>query len=139
MVTDLIRRFFAGEGFTTPPDTIARRTPEVLSNDRNAVFLAFDEDTPIGIATVTTRFGFESGRLAEIEDLFVIPERRGHGVATSLLGESMLWCRQEGYEELEVVVTPEEAERQSYLVAWYGRLGFSDTGRRVLHSGPTAN
>lgn len=135
IVTELIRRFFAAEGFSTPTGVIAARAPEMLTGRGNAVMLAFDDDLPIGIATVSTRFGFESGRLAEIEDLFVVPEHRGNGVATALLGETMLWCRHQGYEELEVVVTPEEAERQSYLIAWYGRLGFSDTSRRVLHFG----
>jgi hypothetical protein len=48
----------------------------------------------------------------------------------------MLWARHEGFEALEVVVTPEDYAKKDRLVAWYARLGFVNTGRIVLHYGP---
>ena len=135
IVASLITTFFAGEGFTTSPELVAARAPRFLADQSNAAFLAFDGDQPIGIATVSTTFGFEGGRLAEVEDLFVVPERRGDGVATTLLGEAMLWSRAEGFETLRVIVTPEEGQRKEELVEWYARLGYQDTSRLVLHFG----
>ncbi len=132
-VIALITLFFAAEGFTTPPDAIRRRAPQFLEGTTSAAFLAFDGDDAIGIGTVTTSFGFEGGSLAEVEDLYVRPEHRRRGVATTLLGEAMMWSRQQGYESLRVVVTPEDESRKERLIAWYARLGYTDTGRLVLH------
>jgi aminoglycoside 6'-N-acetyltransferase I len=135
-VAGLITEFFADEGFFTTPETVAVRAPEFLEHPGNAAFLAFDGNAAVGVSTVTTSFGFESGRLAEIEDLYVLPEHRNHGVATALLGESMLWCRQRGFDAIQVVVTPEDPVRKERLIAWYGRLGFVDTGRLLLYFAP---
>jgi aminoglycoside 6'-N-acetyltransferase I len=136
-VIRLITMFFAGEGFTTSPDEVAERAPRMLSGDDGAVFLAHDGDRAIGIATVATTFGFESGRLAEVEDLYVEPGHRHGGVATALLGEAMLWSRSQGYETLRVIVTPEDPSRREELIRWYARLGYRDTTRLVLLFGET--
>lgn len=135
---DLISRFFAEDDFATPPDVVAARAPDFLLHPGNAVFLAVDGNEAVGISTVTSSFGFESGRLAEIEDLYVLPAHRSHGVATALLGEAMLWCRQQGFDAIQVAVTPEDPERRAWLVGWYGRLGFADTGRFLLSFAPGA-
>lgn len=134
-VVRLIMLFFEAEGFTTPAAVVAERAVVFLEDGAGAAFLAIDGDHAIGIATVSTSFGFEGGRLAEIEDLYVIPSHRGHGVATALLGEAMLWSRREGFETLRVIVTPEDEERRQQLIRWYGRLGYVDTNRSVLHFG----
>lgn len=135
-VTRLISRFFADEEFFTTPESIAERAPEFLVHPGNAAFLAIDGDVAVGISTVTSSFGFESGRLAEIEDLYVDPEHRNLGVATALLGEAMLWCSQQGFDAIQVVVTPEDPVRKERLIGWYGRLGFVDTGRLLLYFAP---
>lgn len=132
-VARLISRFFADEEFVTAPETVVARAPDFLERPGNAAFLAIDGDAAVGISTVTSSFGFESGKLAEIEDLYVVPEHRNHGVATALLGEAMLWCSQQGFDAIQVVVTPEDPVRKDRLIAWYGRLGFVDTGRLLLH------
>lgn len=134
-VARLVARFFADEGFATTPAVVAERAPTFLGHAGNVAFLALDGEVAIGISTVSSRFGFESGRLAEIEDLYVVPERRSQGVATTLLGEAMLWCRLQGFDAIEVIVTPEDPLRKERLIGWYGRLGFVDTGRIVLHFG----
>lgn len=132
----LIDRFFTEDAFTTTSEEVESRVPEFLATPGNAAFLAFDGDQAVGVSTVTSKFGLESGKLGEIEDLYVLPSHRGRGVATALLGHAMLWARQEGFEALEVVVTPQDYTRKDRLVRWYARLGFVDTGRIVLHFGP---
>ncbi|HSF85867.1 MAG TPA: GNAT family N-acetyltransferase [Acidimicrobiia bacterium] len=131
-LTTLLTQFFAGEGFSTPPETIAARVPEFLGQPGNAAFLAVDGEEVVGVSTVTSTFGVERGHSAEIEDLYVVPSHRGRGIATSLLGEAMMWSTQEGFETLEVVVTPDDPARRESLIRWYGRLGFRKTSRQVL-------
>jgi GNAT superfamily N-acetyltransferase len=81
-VSHLIGRFFTEEGFTTPPEEVTARMPDFLSTPGNAAFLALDGDGAVGVSTVTSTFGLEFGRVGEIEDLYVLPARRGQGVAT---------------------------------------------------------
>ena len=131
-LAELLTYFFAGEGFTTPPEVIAARVSAFLEHSGNAAFLAVDGDSTVGVSTVTSAFGIERGHTAEIEDLFVIPSHRSRGIATALLGEAMLWSKEQGFDALQVVVTPEDTVRKENLVSWYGRLGFAATGRLVL-------
>ncbi len=131
-LTTLLTQFFAGEGFTTPPEVIAARVPLFLDEPGNAAFLAMDGDEAVGFSTVTSTFGIEQGHTAEIEDLFVVPAHRGRGIATALLGEAMMWSRQQGFESLEVVVTPGDPQRRQNLISWYARLGFKETTRTLL-------
>lgn len=131
-LTRLLTLFFAGEGLATPAQVVAVRVPIFLSTPGNAAFLAMDGDEAVGVGTVTTSFGFEFGHSAEIEDLYVVPSHRGRGIATAILGEAMMWSRQEGFETLQVVVTPEDAARHRQLISWYGRLGFVESGRSLL-------
>jgi len=126
----LLARFFAEEGFATSAGEIRRRADTFLAEAANAAFLALEGETPIGTATVTTGFGFETGRQAEIEDLYVLPDRRRQGVARALIGAALSWCRDRGCADVEVVVTP-EGDASHGLGAWYRSLGFADTGRRI--------
>jgi GNAT superfamily N-acetyltransferase len=73
----------------------------------------------VAVATVTTAFGFEVGRYAEMEDLYVLPEHRRQGWATQLVDAAIDWWRRRGCAELEVVVT-REGQRAHRLVEWYG-------------------
>ena len=72
----LLERFFAEEGFTTPPEQIRVQLAGLLSSQDSAVFLAWQVGQPVGVATVTTTRGLEFGLSAEMEDLYVLPEVR---------------------------------------------------------------
>jgi aminoglycoside 6'-N-acetyltransferase I len=106
------------------------RTEPFLAEPGNAVFMALEDGRLVGVATVTTGFGFETGCYAEVEDLYVEPEQRGRGLAVALLDAAFAWCRSEGCAEVEVVVTP-DAEARHGLGEWYRRQGFADTGRMI--------
>lgn len=126
----LLTRFFAEERFAASAEDIRRRADVFLAEPANAAFLAREDGLPVGAATVTTVFGFETGRQAEIEDLYVLPDRRGRGVARALIDAAFAWCRARDCTDVEVVVTPEGDARHG-LGAWYRSLGFTDTGRRI--------
>lgn len=131
VVADLVGRFFAEEGFAATPVQVAERAQTFLAEDTNAAFVYEREGAAVGVATVTTGFGFESGRSAEIEDLYVLPVYRGRGVGRELIEAAVAWCAERGCGDVEVVVTP-EGEGRHGLAGWYRVLGFADTGRRIM-------
>jgi aminoglycoside 6'-N-acetyltransferase I len=130
-LASLLARFFAEEGFAASHQEIRDRAGTFLAEAANAAFLAWEGGWAVGAATVTTCFGFETGRQAEIEDLYVLPESRHRGVARALIAATLAWCREGGCSDVEVVVTP-DGEAHHGLGAWYRSLGFADTGRRIF-------
>jgi GNAT superfamily N-acetyltransferase len=132
----LLMRFFAEEGFTTPPELIRARLAELLASTDAVVFLAW-EGAAVGVATVSTSFGIEFGRSAELDDLYVLPEARGRGVATALIDAARAWCQAHGCTVLLVTVTP-EGQQAHDLARFYQRHGFRDDGRKLLSADITA-
>ena len=127
----LLIRFFAEEGFDTPPEAIRRRTAEMAAIDNCGLFLAEAEGAPIGVATVSLEFGIEFGWSAEMGDLYVVPEWRGRGVSCALLRaiEDLLVKR--GASGYQVTVTPFGQDHHD-LRAYYAKLGFGGDGRLIL-------
>lgn len=129
----LLERFFAEEGFGTPPERLRAHLALMLAEPGSAIFLAWEGARAVGVATVTTTIGLEFGRSAELEDLYVLPEARGRGIASALIAAVRGWCAGCGCAVLAVVVTPEgQAERN--LLAFYARRGFRASGRALLYT-----
>jgi aminoglycoside 6'-N-acetyltransferase I len=127
----LLERFFAEEGFQTPPWQIGEQLAVLLDDDESAVFLAWLEDRAVGVATVTTTSGLELALSAELEDLYVLPEARGSGAGSALIETVKAWCRAQGCTLVAVVVTP-EGQAAHNLVEYYRGRGFEETGRTLL-------
>jgi aminoglycoside 6'-N-acetyltransferase I len=127
----LLERFFAEEGFRTPPQQIRSELVELLTADSSAVFVAWLDERAVGVATVTTSRGIELGFSAELEDLYVLDQVRGTGIGASLIDAVKHWCRLQGCSVVSVVVTT-EGEQAHNLIEYYGSRGFQDTGRRLL-------
>jgi aminoglycoside 6'-N-acetyltransferase I len=128
----LLRRFFADEGFPVAPEELAWRLEVMLtSTERVAVFLAWQDEQPVGAATVTISFGLEFGYSAELEDLYVLPEARGRGVAQALMEAAQAWSRSHQCVVLMAVVTPEDQVSRS-LQHFYLARGFRLSGRMPL-------
>ena len=128
----LLQRFFGEEGFATPADALRRNVTGFHSDPGCAVLLASVDGQPVAVTTVSCTRSTEDGYVAEIQDLYVEPGSRGHGLATALVDAAGEWARQRGCQLLEVVVTP-EAEDAHGLSGFYARLGFAGTGR-TIHS-----
>ena len=127
----LLERFFREEGFGTPAQEMRRSLRAMMDASQSAVFLAWDGQQAVGVATVTSSVGIEYGRSAELEDLYVLPELRGGGVASVLIEAVCAWCRERGVSAVLVTVTP-EGERAHKLLSYYQRRGFANTGRVIL-------
>jgi GNAT superfamily N-acetyltransferase len=131
---ELLRRFFQEEGFTTSPERMEAPLRELITDARSAVLLAWEGAAAVGVATVTSSVGIEQGgRYAELEDLYVLPDWRGKGLAGQLIEEAKQWCRQQGFPLLEVVVTAESQEAHD-LLGFYRARGFTPTGRTILQA-----
>jgi aminoglycoside 6'-N-acetyltransferase I len=127
----LIERFFREEGFRTLPGQIPAQLLGLLKDSESAVFLAWQDDQAVGVATITTTEGIELGLSAEMEDLYVLPQARRHGVGRALIEAVARWCQQIGCSLVSVIVTP-EGQAAHNLIGYYRSLGFEETGRTVL-------
>jgi GNAT superfamily N-acetyltransferase len=85
--------------------------------------VAWDDDRPVGhahIAWVGTHLG-----VPEIQDVFVLPERRRQGIATQLTDAAEQEARARGWESISLSVSQDGnvAARNLYL-----KLGYVDAG-----------
>lgn len=127
----LLQWFFSEEGFHTSAGEMRSSLQTMIVSPDNAVFLARRGTQALGVATVTISVGVEYGLSAELDDLYVLPEVRGSGVAGALIEEVCSWCQQRGCTTVLVTVTP-EGEATHNLIDFYGRRGFANTGRVIL-------
>lgn len=128
---DLLKRFFIEEGFETPINVMRQALTAMLAHPATAVFLAWQDGEAVGVATVRYSPSLEHGLYAEIEDLYVLPQARGQGLARTLVEYCCQWCQAKGCSSVEVCITP-EAETAHGLSRFYDRLRFTDTARKLL-------
>jgi aminoglycoside 6'-N-acetyltransferase I len=131
VVTGLATRFFVEEDFELPAEGLGPRVTRYLEMDRNAIFVARRGGEAIAFATVATGYGLEYGWAAELEDLYVVSDERGRGIARELVDQVAAWATDRDCSALLVTVTP-EGERSHTLTSFYARVGFESEGRRLL-------
>lgn len=88
-----------------------------------AIFLAFIEDKPVGIAALYR--DAEDQALGEVVQVWVIPTYRGHRVAGELLDSILSWARNSSYERLSAWVNGENQRAARF----FGKHGFQMTSR----------
>jgi aminoglycoside 6'-N-acetyltransferase I len=130
-VTALAERFFREEGFDLPPEGLRARVAEYLAREGQEIAVARRGSELVGFGTVNSGFGLEYGWVAELEDLYVVPELRRAGVARRLVDHLAAWAAGRECSALLVTITP-EGERSHGLMRFYARLGFEDRGRRLI-------
>jgi GNAT superfamily N-acetyltransferase len=129
---ELLQRFFAEEGFSTPAAVIAQNTRTLAGLPNCALFIAEDNGKAIGVATLSLEFGIEFGWSAEMGDLYVLPEWRGKGVSRLLVDAAEAFLCGKGAVGYQVTVTP-FAEEHHALGQYYEKLGFESEGRLILY------
>jgi GNAT superfamily N-acetyltransferase len=132
IVLDLATAFYAEDGFTTPVWQLRENLLVLLDSDSARVAVACRQnDEVLGFAITTLSFGLEYGRLAELEDLFVVPAHRRSGIGSALIDDSADWARSRGCRALELVVAPNGA-KVDHLFNYYAHQGFTSEGRQIL-------
>jgi len=126
----LLASFFEEEGFHTTAADLRRNLEAFLVDESCWVALAWLDGRAVGLATASTARSTEDGLLAEMQDLYVLPEARRAGVARALVDAALDWSRKRGCGGMEVVLTP-EGEAAHSLSDFYAKLGFEATGRTI--------
>jgi GNAT superfamily N-acetyltransferase len=96
--------------------------------DQGSTYLvAWEDDRPVGHAHVAwseTHLG-----LPEIQDVFVLPEERGRGIASQLTEAAEGEARRRGWDRISLSVSRDQNPAASQL---YAKLGYLDAGVEPL-------
>jgi GNAT superfamily N-acetyltransferase len=98
------------------------RLGEGTTSGRDLPLLAAVDDTPTGLAWA--RIDRDQPFVAHLFQVWVVPERRGHGVGRLLVDAAVAWARSVGAREMRLAVTVGE----SAAAHLYHRIGFIDEG-----------
>ncbi|MQY26045.1 GNAT family N-acetyltransferase [Nocardia aurantia] len=130
-VAALAVAFYTETGSGCDEQNLAGNLATLLASPTARVAVVDSGDRLLGYAVTTTGFGLESGPIAVLDDLFVVPEARRAGLAGRLIDDSIAWARERGCRSLELVVAPNGRD-VGHLFAYYRKRGFHDDGRRLL-------
>jgi ribosomal protein S18 acetylase RimI-like enzyme len=121
----LLDQFNREYGDPTPgADAVAKRCAELLESGATTVLLV--GEGPDGIAL--TRFKpslWSDAEEAYLEELYVIPERRGNGLGRALLDAVLELCRERGAAYIGLGTSTDDVA----AVALYESAGFSNLER----------
>jgi ribosomal protein S18 acetylase RimI-like enzyme len=110
---------------TPEPDWLAGRVRELLGEGELTVLLA--GDGPDGLAVLRFRPSLWSAALeAYLAELYVVPERRGHGLGRALMEAVLELARAEGANYLDLGTGDDDVAAR----ALYESLGFDNRGGR---------
>lgn len=111
-----------GYGGPLPSDVLDGLVPALRAHPTTIIFLAYADDSPVGIATCFLGFStFAARPLINVHDLAVLPAYRGHGVGRLLLAAVEERGRRSGC----VKITLEVQENNHRARGVYESLGFS--------------
>ena len=132
-VVDLTVAFYAEDGFETASrSALGDRLATFLSQPDAGLTVAATRDLTVGFALTTMRLILESGLVAELQDLYVVPEYRGRGIGSALISDAARWARDNSAAMLEVVIAPNGRDVGD-LDRFYESSGFRDEKRRLVH------
>jgi GNAT superfamily N-acetyltransferase len=106
---------------TPEPEEIARRLTELMAGGDTAVLLA--GDGPDGLALLRFRPGLWSrAQECYLAELYVVPERRGHGLGRALMEAALDLARTEGADRIDLGTSESDVAAR----ALYERMGFTN-------------
>ena len=122
-------RFNAEDGHPLPPAGVEALVAMLEPGFRQGAILLLEVDGgPAGYGILSYGYGIEhGGPEAFVEDLFVVPERRGCGLGTRLLDRLERHAAAAGIRALRLEVMP--GNRAGRL---YRRLGYRNRGSALL-------
>jgi ribosomal protein S18 acetylase RimI-like enzyme len=126
----LMRDYYADEGYPFAQESARAALLELLGAPLlGRVWIANAAGSPVAYVILTVGFSLEyGGRDAFIDDLYVAPGHRGHGLGKSALALAEATCRDLGIRALHLEVERRKAGAQ----ALYRRFGFVDHERYLM-------
>jgi GNAT superfamily N-acetyltransferase len=110
--------------FATPtpgPALLAARLEPLLAGE--SVYTLLTGEPAVGLALVTLRPNvWYDGPVALLDELYVVPERRGQGIGTRLLKAAEAECARRGGRLLEINVDGEDTDARRF----YERHGYTN-------------
>ncbi|MEN0111395.1 MAG: GNAT family N-acetyltransferase [Planctomycetota bacterium] len=124
---DAYARDPAGDGKPLADKVRARLIEGLRQHPTTVVLLAWDGDTPIGVATCFVGFStFAAAPLLNVHDLAVVPAARGRGVGRALLRAAEEEARRRGCCKLTLVVLEHnDPARKLYESEGYRRATYN--------------
>ena len=108
--------------YTPGPEALAKRIAELLAS--GVVTVLIGGEGPDGLAVLRFRPSLWSETLdCYLEELYVVPDRRGQGLGQALMEAAMETAREEGAGYMDLGT----AETDTAARALYEKLGFSNT------------
>jgi GNAT superfamily N-acetyltransferase len=112
--------------FDTPtpgPEVLAGRLRRLLADPEQTVALVAGEPA-VAVALVTLRPNvWYEGHVALLDELYVVPERRGQGIGSAVIELLLSLARERGVALVEINVDEGDVDAQRF----YERHGFSAT------------
>lgn len=106
---------------TPPPDVLAERIRQLLAAGQTAVLLGGAD--PCGLAVLRFRPSlWTSGLECYLAELYVAPDRRGHGLGRALMEAAMDLARAEGADYMDLGTSEDDVAARGL----YESLGFSN-------------
>lgn len=119
LLTDFNREFDA----PVPDDATLSRRFERLLGEPTVLALLAETTEAVGFALVTMRpTPYHDGPLAQLDELYVVPELRGRGVGTKILTEAITSLRAHGVHEMHINVDEVDDGARRF----YERHGFAN-------------
>jgi putative acetyltransferase len=78
--------------------------------------VAYDNDLPVGCGAIK-QYAEDT---MEVKRMYVLPEKRGHGIAASILGELETWAKELNYARCIL----ETGQKQPEAIALYKKEGY---------------
>ena len=121
--------------FDTPsPGTavLTRRLQSLLAGPGTIAYLAGEPAAGLALVTLRSNVWYD-GSVALLDELYVEPDRRGHGLGAAMIHLLIADARETGVSAIEINVDAEDVDAQRF----YERHGFSgvdpDTGERAFY------
>ena len=117
------------DDYTPGAEALSGRAREMIETGEILVLLG--GPGPDGIALMCIRRQIFTGKPdAYLQELYVAPDRRGHGLGRALLDAAMAWARERGADHFELTTSMDDTEAR----ALYESAGF--TNREGSPDGP---
>ena len=130
----LLQAFNVEFGEPTPDaHVIAERAAPLIESGEITVIFGGDE--PAGFAQLRFRPSLYTGALdAHLEELYVVPDRRGHGLGRALLDAAMEYARERGAAHIDLGTSEDDtAARALYESARFTNFEGGPDGPRMLY------
>ncbi len=111
--------------FETPTpgvSILAERLRHLLTTDHTLALVAGDAATGVALVTIRPNVWYD-GQVALLDELYVVPEFRNHGVGSAIVHELTSLASRHAWSLIEINVDESDVDAQRF----YERHGFSAT------------